>query len=198
MAQARGIRMHCHLDNWLIRVQTKESCHQDTQSPLALCQELGCVVNLTKLEPKQIFDFVGYQYDLLHGLVRPTQSRWEYLQQKLASLMSKSTCQIRQFMSLIGLLTATEKQSHYAGSSGMSRIIGGFQSPWKRKSQSPGLCTHTFSGGPKRQTSFQLNLCTPFSMPFRSLQTPQMKDGVLTEETTQQTKLGQFQKASYT
>ena len=47
MAQARNIRMHQYLD---------------TQTLLALCQELGWVVNLKKseLEPKQIFNFVGY------------------------------------------------------------------------------------------------------------------------------------------
>ena len=75
MAQSRGIRIH-----WLIRAPTKESCHQDTQSLLALCQELGWIVNLQKseLEPKQVFDFVGYHCDLLHGLVKLTQNRHFY------------------------------------------------------------------------------------------------------------------------
>ena len=84
MAQSRGIRIHQYLDDWLIRAPTRESCHQGTQSLLALCQELGWVVNMQKseLEPQQVFEFVGYQYDLLNGLVRPTQNRWEALQQK--------------------------------------------------------------------------------------------------------------------
>ena len=46
MAQVRGIRIHQYLDDWLIRASTKESCHQGTQSLLALCQELGWEVNL--------------------------------------------------------------------------------------------------------------------------------------------------------
>ena len=77
MAQSRGIRIHQYLDNWLIRAPTKESCHQGTQSLLALCQELGWVVNLQKseLEPKQTFEFVGYKYDLSQGLVKLTQNR---------------------------------------------------------------------------------------------------------------------------
>ena len=84
MAQSQGIRIHQYLDDWLIRAPTKESCHQGTQSLLALCQELGWMVNMQKseLEPQQVFDFVGYQYDLLNGVVRPTQNRWEALQQK--------------------------------------------------------------------------------------------------------------------
>ena len=112
MAQSQGIRIHQYLDDWLIRAPTKESCHQGTQSLLALCQELGWMVNMQKseLEPQQIFDFVGYQYDLLNGLVRPTQNRWEALQQKITGLLQRRSCRVRTFMSLIGLLTATEKQ----------------------------------------------------------------------------------------
>ena len=112
MAQSWGIRIHQYLDDWLIRPPTRESCHQGTQSLLALCQELGCVVNLQKseLESKQVFEFVDYQYDLLHGLVKPTQNRWASILQKVQSILFNSTCRVRKFMSLIGLLTATEKQ----------------------------------------------------------------------------------------
>ena len=111
MAQSQGIRIHQYLDDWLIRAPTKESCHQGTQSLLALCQELGWMVNMQKseLEPQQVFDFVGYQYDLLNGVVRPTQNRWEALQQKITVLLQNRSCRVRTFMSLIGLLTATEK-----------------------------------------------------------------------------------------
>ena len=112
MAQSRGIRIHQYLDDWLIRAPTKESCHQGTQSLLSLFQELGWVVNLQKseLEPKQVFEFVGYQYDLSHGLVKPTQNRWESILQKVHSIMASPECRVRNFMSLMGLLTATEKQ----------------------------------------------------------------------------------------
>ena len=112
MAQTRGIRIHQYLDDWLIQAPTRESCHQGTQSLLALCQELGWVVNLQKseLEPKQIFEFIGYKYDLSQGLVLPTQNHWETILKKLKSILSKPSCRVRKFMSLIGLLTATEKQ----------------------------------------------------------------------------------------
>ena len=51
----KGIRIYQYLDDWLVR----------------LCQDQGCLVNLEKseLEPKQIFDFVGYQFDLRAGRV---------------------------------------------------------------------------------------------------------------------------------
>ena len=71
-------------------------------------------MNLDKseLDPKQIFDFVGYQFDLRAGRVQPTPDRWQNLQDKILEIMSLPTCPVRQFMSLIGLLTATEKQVH--------------------------------------------------------------------------------------
>ena len=116
MAQSRGIRIHQYLDDWLIQAPTKESCHQGTQSLLDLCQELSWVVNLQKseLEPKQMFEFVGYQYDLSHGLVKPTQNRWESILQKVESILAKPTCRVRKFMSLIGLLRVTEKRYPWA------------------------------------------------------------------------------------
>ena len=65
-----------------------------------ICQELGWLVNVEKseLEPKQVFNFVGYQFDLRAGRVRPTPDRWQTLQEKIQSLLS--------------ILTATEKQVH--------------------------------------------------------------------------------------
>ena len=112
MAQARNIRMHQYLDDWLIRARDRETCFQDAQTFLALCQELGWVVNLKKseLELKQIFNFVGYQYNLVQGVVRPTPERWEALQSKINSLLERTSCSVRQLMSLIDLLTAAEKQ----------------------------------------------------------------------------------------
>ena len=114
MAIHRGIRIHQYLDDWLVRAKSYQICLQHTQSLVKICQELGWLVNLEKsvLQPKQVFDFVGYQFDLRSGRVRPTPDRWQSLQDKIQTLLSLPTCPVRQFMSLIGLLTATEKQVH--------------------------------------------------------------------------------------
>ena len=66
----------------------------------------------SELDPKQVFNFVGYQFDLREGKVRPTPERWQTLTDKILSFLSGLVCPVRQFMSLIGLLTATEKQVH--------------------------------------------------------------------------------------
>ena len=112
MAQAKGIRLHQYLDDVLIQSQAKESCSYQTQALLTLCQELGWVVNLHKseLDPKQVFDFVGYWYDLKQGVVLPIPQRWQIWNDKIHFLLERRSCSVRQFMSLIGLLMATEKQ----------------------------------------------------------------------------------------
>ena len=114
MATQKGIRIHQYLDDWLVRAPSYRLCLQHTQILVKLCQDLGWVVNLEKseLEPKQVFNFVGYQFDLMAGRVRPTPDRWQSLQSKILELLSIPACPVRQFMSLIGLLTATEKQVH--------------------------------------------------------------------------------------
>ena len=112
MAQSQGIRIHQYLDDWLVRAPCRESCKRHTQNLLELCHRLGWIVNMTKSElyPQQVFNFVGYRFDLSQGLVKPTQERWYILSQKINLLLGRQTCSVRQFMSLIGLLTATEKQ----------------------------------------------------------------------------------------
>ena len=114
MAIHKGIRIHQYLDDWLVRARSQHLCLQHTRLLVQMCQNLGWLVNLEKseLEPKQVFDFVGYQFDLRSGRVRPTPDRWQSLQDKIQALLSLPTCPVRQFMSLIGLLTATEKQVH--------------------------------------------------------------------------------------
>ena len=114
MALQRGIRIHQYLDDWLVRATSHQTCLQHTQTLVALCRELGWLVNKEKSElvPKQVFNFVGYQFDLREGKVRPTPERWQTLTDKILSIRSGPVCPVRQFMSLIGLLTATEKQVH--------------------------------------------------------------------------------------
>ena len=48
MTQARNTRMHQYLDDWLIRARDRDTCFQNTRTLLALCQELGWVVNPTE------------------------------------------------------------------------------------------------------------------------------------------------------
>ena len=114
LALEKGIWIHQYLDDWLVRARSHQICLQHTLTLVALCQELGWLVNKDKseLEPKQVFSFVGYQFDLMKGRVRPTQACWQILQAKIRDLITAPMCPVRKLMSLTGLRTATEKQVH--------------------------------------------------------------------------------------
>ena len=93
MALQKGIRIHQYLDDWLVRSRSHQICLHHTQTLVALCQVLGWLVNLEKLElePKQVFDFVGYQFNLKEGKVRPTLDWWQTLRTKIRDLLTGPT-----------------------------------------------------------------------------------------------------------
>ena len=105
---------HPAIPRRLVRATYHRVCLQHTQVLVRMCRHLGWLVNVEKseLEPKQVFNFLGYQFDLESGRVRPTPDRWQSLQEKILELISRPACSVRELMSLIGLLTATEKQVH--------------------------------------------------------------------------------------
>ena len=111
IALPKGKGIHQYLDDWLVRARSHQTSLQYTQTLVAISQELCWLVNMEKLEldPKEICDFVGYQFDLKEGKVRPTLEHWQTLNAKSRNL---SLDPFRQLISLIGLLTGTEKQFH--------------------------------------------------------------------------------------
>ena len=124
------LRIHQYLDDWLVRATSHQTCLQHTQTLVALCRELGWLVNKEKseLEPKQVFNFVGYQFEEETG--SDTPEHWQTLTDKVLSILSGPVCPIRHFMFLIGLLTATEKQVHL-GRLQMRPIQGHLKNNWR-------------------------------------------------------------------
>ena len=76
LTQARNLRIHQYLDNWLLWSPTKEQCLKHSENLLKLVQELGWLIDFqkSKLVPTQKLDFLGYHFDLQRGLVFPTQN----------------------------------------------------------------------------------------------------------------------------
>ena len=95
--QHKHIRIHQDLDDWLVRARSHQVCLQHTQELVKLCQNLGWLVNLEKseLEPKQVLDFVGYQFDLRSGWVGPTPHRWQTLLQKVQDRLHRPACLVQ-------------------------------------------------------------------------------------------------------
>ena len=55
-----------------------------------MLEPIGWLVNLEKseLDPKQVFAFVGYQFDLKEGMVRSTLDLWQILRKKIRELLA--------------------------------------------------------------------------------------------------------------
>ena len=96
LALQKGIRIDQYLDDWLVQARSHQTCLQHTQTLVALCHDLGWVVNMEKseLDPKQVFEFVGYQFDLKEGKVRPTLDLWQTLTTKIRELLSGPATQV--------------------------------------------------------------------------------------------------------
>ena len=90
MALQRGLRIHQYLDDWLVRASSHQICLHHTLTLVALCRELGWLVNKQKseLDPKQVLNFLGYQFDLREGKIRPTPEHWQTLTDKILSILS--------------------------------------------------------------------------------------------------------------
>ena len=71
MAIHKGIRIHQYLDDWFVESQVPPSLSPAYTGFSRMCQDKCWPVNLDKseLEPKQVFNFVGYQFDLRSGRV---------------------------------------------------------------------------------------------------------------------------------
>ena len=78
IAQARNVRIHQYLDDWLLQSPTKEQCFIDSQNLVKLVQELGWLINFQKSElvPTQKLDFPGLslQASELSSLSNPKEA----------------------------------------------------------------------------------------------------------------------------
>ena len=78
MALSRGIRLHQHLDDWLIRAPVSgksTSKHSDSGGPnsvLRVDNKSGEV----RTKTYSMFSFMGYEYHLDLALVKRTQERF--------------------------------------------------------------------------------------------------------------------------
>ena len=113
IVQARNLRIHQYLDDWLLRSPTKDQCLKDSENLVKLVQELGWLINFQKSElvPTQKLDFLGYHFDLQRGLVFPTQKKLDRLKVQTVSIRKSLVLTPRKLMSLIGTLASLEKNS---------------------------------------------------------------------------------------
>ena len=108
LAHGLSIRLHIYLDDWLIRAESPSGCRAHRDLILDLVRSLGFVINLDKsmLDPTQHFTFLGESFDLERGLVRPSQTNMDKIQEEVNYFANASRVRARQFLRLLGLLNS--------------------------------------------------------------------------------------------
>ena len=153
MAIHKGTRIHQYLDDWLVRAKSQKVCLQHIQTLVKMC--LGWLVNLEKseLEPKQVFDFVGYQFDLRSGWVRPTPDWCQTLQEKIQLPLSLPASPVFDRFANSHREASSSRpttyETHIVSSQNNWRV------PESLEKVIPGPCTPTYNGGYRKATFSQ-------------------------------------------
>ena len=95
----KGINLHLYLDDWLLRPNSFQKCLTLTKEVLVDTTQLGFIVNPDKSEliPTQQFSFLGEDFDLALGIVRPTQEKVDKIL-TLCRILRKHPCQEACFL----------------------------------------------------------------------------------------------------
>ena len=84
----------------------------------------------SELEPKQVFDFVGYQFNLRCGWVRRTPDWWQTLKQKLQYLISRPAVHVLNRSANSHREASSPWPTAQGPFNGISKTAGGYQNHW--------------------------------------------------------------------
>ena len=92
-------------DNLLIATPTRELCLRQANQAISILKSLGWIINdkKSRLEPAQVFVWLGVQFDLISHTATAPQEKMELFQEKLKSLITSRSCTVREIMQLQGL-----------------------------------------------------------------------------------------------
>lgn len=105
---ALGFQMFAYLDDWLVIGESREACQKAVDSLVTLAVSLGFRINYDKSEltPSQKFVFLGMEFDLTEGLLRPTLARLAKISDVVSRILNQPVS-AREWLSFLGLLNAT-------------------------------------------------------------------------------------------
>ena len=103
-----GIRMRRYLDVWLVQSSSRESLHEDLQTVLQFCQELGIVIYPQKsnLIPSQVVQYLGVVIDSTSFRASPSVERISRLRSTAAEFQSCASPTVSLWLSLLGVLSS--------------------------------------------------------------------------------------------
>ena len=115
LALKQDVPILLYLDDWLGKAQSRQICAQRAARLVALCKELGIVINHEKSDfiPRQRFDFVGTHYDLIQFQVFPTQANLAKVEYNMMMILSSKALQAQVWQSIIGVVSSQDRLIPY-------------------------------------------------------------------------------------
>ena len=103
-----GIRMRRYLDDWLIQSSSREGLLRDLTVVLALCRELGIVINLEKsnFTPSRVVQYLGVVIDARTFMASPSPDRVSRLLSTAGEFLRSAAPPASLWQSLLGMLSS--------------------------------------------------------------------------------------------
>lgn len=111
MGAQGSFHAHQYIDDWLVKALTRDRAEQSTKNLVRLLERLGWLINVDKseLSPSQVFEFLGYRFNLATGMVFPTEKRFQKILNLILSLLEDPNASPRVLMRVLGLLESTAR-----------------------------------------------------------------------------------------
>ena len=102
------IEIFMYLDDWLIKNQSRQALLEQKRLILKTLEALGLLINKEKsvLEPTQKIEYLGATINLQKGVIYPSQQKFLEIEKQINSLQGVSAIGAREFLRLLGLMTA--------------------------------------------------------------------------------------------
>ena len=116
MVHIQGVMLLLYLDDWLVQIGDYNTGTLQSSYMVELCHRLGLLVNSEKSElvPKQQFQFIGGQFDLLNNRVYPKEQNMTKLLQVIEVFLTSSFRTAREYQSLLGLMGSQDRYIQWA------------------------------------------------------------------------------------
>ncbi len=107
----RGIQVYQYIDDWLVKHKRKEIAKQHTDFVIHIGEACGFVKSEKKcdLQPKQVFEFLGYMFDTVQYIVYPPDKRWVTINPLIDEFLRARTIRAHKWQILIGKFVALTK-----------------------------------------------------------------------------------------
>ena len=100
------IKVHAYLDDWIMRLFSETLGLKTAFVVVKLLRMLGWLINFPKssLVPRIHFEFIGLEWDLLLGLIRPRMAKILRLKKDVKALQPGKLVKVKKLASLVGVI----------------------------------------------------------------------------------------------